>query len=100
MVPVLESEDEGHVEGHHLPGRLLRVDHDQQMVGAGNPAWWQPEGEKYWNIFPTQIRGIPTPADINLQLGNVVKMGDGGMDDEEALDFKKKIMRYVHLRLA
>ena len=45
--------------------------------------WWE------------QVKGIPTPASINLQLGNVVMM-----TPKEALNFKKKIMRYVHLRLA
>ena len=43
----------------------------------------------------TQVKGIPTPANICLQLGNVVKM-----TDSEALNFKKKILRYIHLRLA
>merc|ERR1712110_62967 len=42
--------------------------------------WWE------------QIKGIPTPADLNVQLASVVKMGD-----DEALHFKKKIIRYVHL---
>jgi len=42
--------------------------------------WWE------------QIKKIPTPADMNVQLASVVKM-----EDEEALNFKKKIMRYVHL---
>jgi len=43
--------------------------------------WWE------------QIKEIPTPARINIQLANVVKK----MSDEQALSFKKKIMRYVHL---
>ena len=45
-------------------------------------------------MFLTQIKGIPTPSDMNVQLSSVVKM-----EDDEALNFKKKIMRYVHLRL-
>ena len=63
--------------------------------------WWEQvirlkvgDGGIETTIFLTQIKGIPTPADLNVQLASVVKMGD-----DEALHFKKKIMRYVHLRL-
>ena len=35
MVQMVESKDEGHVESHHLLGRLLRVDHDGEVVGTG-----------------------------------------------------------------
>ena len=55
---------------------------------------WLSKGKEN-KFYSPKVKGIPTPANINLQLGSVVKMADS-----EALTFKKKIMRYIHLRLA
>ena len=46
--------------------------------------WWE------------QIKYLPLPVATNIQLANIIE--DKNVSPDEALDLKKKIMRYFHLR--